>query len=398
MLRRSHKKSRAGCSSCKKRHIKCDEHRPVCVNCSTAGMQCSFTLSTQAIETASRDEPMTTKSPESGPKSPPPSSSSSCIDPTLVPAEPYVNATHLELFYFIVDGADWRSGGDHLRASRPHVVKYAFTYPFLLNQLLAVSALHLSIRRPAQRSFYREEAARLQSHGLRYFNETLKDLNHQNIIPAFLFSAVQGMATFFETFHDPSVEARDWTTFFERIVQSFRLLQGVRAIVYPWWQFLLTSEIRDILDDTQEDAILCQNFSDEVVDRFETMRVHISRSPELDQNQARVCDKAMEELIFVYKSAFMNGEPSTEDQGAAKHATRWFLLAPPPYTELLVQRKPEALVILGQFSIILHKLRACWNVGDAAHKLLLVVDAHLEESWRATLSWPKSFIEGDLIK
>jgi hypothetical protein len=31
------------------------------------------------------------------------------------------------------------------------------------------------------------------------------------------------------------------------------------------------------------------------------------------------------------------------------------------YTELLVQRKPEALVILGHFAM--HQLRSCWTVG-----------------------------------
>ncbi|PMD34459.1 hypothetical protein L207DRAFT_638940, partial [Hyaloscypha variabilis F] len=388
MLRRSHKKSRAGCSSCKKRHIKCDEHRPVCVNCSTAGMQCSFASPAQSMTGPTLDESTTNKTLSPVLKINTPSPSSSCIDPALVPPHPYVNATHMELFYFIIDGADWASGGDHLRAARPHIVKYAFDYPFLLNQLLAISALHLSTRRPGQSSFYRKEATRLQTQGLRSFNETLQVLNHENIIPAFLFSAFQGIATFFETFHDPAFEARDWTTFLENIVQSFRLLQGVRGIVYPWWQFLLTSEIKDILDDVGEDAILCKDFSDEVVEQFESMRVHISQSPELDENQASACDKAMEELIFVYKSAFFKGEPAVGDQSAAKHATRWFLLAPAAYTELLVQQKPEALVILGQSAVVLHRLRACWNVGDAAHRLLLVVDAHLEDSWRATLSWP----------
>jgi hypothetical protein len=67
----------------------------------------------------------------------------------------------------------------------------------------------------------------------------------------------------------------------------------------------------------------------------------------------------------------------------------------PAYTELLVQRKPEALVILGDFAVILHKLRACWTVGDAGKLLLVVVEAHLKEQWLVTLSWPKSLLEGN---
>jgi hypothetical protein len=54
-------------------------------------------------------------------------------------------------------------------------------------------------------------------------------------------------------------------------------------------------------------------------------------------------------------------------------------------------------VILGYFAVLLHRLRDCWNVGDAAERLLFVVEAHLEEPWLGALSWPKSFVESRLI-
>jgi hypothetical protein len=109
-----------------------------------------------------------------------------------------------------------------------------------------------------------------------------------------------------------------------------------------------------------------------------------------------VCDEAIEELVRIYKSAFGEGsECSTQDQAAAKHATRWLIIIPPAYTELLVQRKPEALLILAHFALILHKLRAGWIVGDAGQQLILAVEAHLEASWHEALSWLKSFVEAD---
>jgi Fungal specific transcription factor domain len=272
-------------------------------------------------------------------------------------------------------------------------MKHAFTSPFLLNEILAVSALYLSTRRPAQQSLYRDEATRLQSQALRVFNETIHDLNNQNIIPVFLFSGILSIATFFETFHDPTYEASDWT-FFEKIVQSIRLIQGVRSIIRGWWHFLITSDIKDIL--LKEAAIPNLQWTDEVVNRFEAFRIHILKSPGLDQTQAATCDTAIEELISVYKFIFgKESECLLHDQAAAKHAPRWLILIPPAYTELLDQRKPEALVILGHFAVILHKLRACWTVRNAGQQLLLVVETHLEQSWHATLSWPKSFVEGD---
>ena len=354
-------------------------------------MQCSFTSPAQSIAPPQRNESKTVTPSDTTSRSSTPTSSSS-IHPALAQIEPYVNATHVELFYCIIESGEWAFGYDDETGTRPQVLKHAFTYPFLLNEVLAISALHLSTRRPVQQSFYREEATRLQSHAMRLFNETIRDLNPQNIIPVFLFSGLLGIATFFETFHDPGYDTSDWT-FFEKIVQSVRLLQGVRTIVDGWWPFLLTSDIKDILEKSASPNL---EWSDEVIDRFEAFRVRILKSPGLDQTQATVCDKAIEELVEVYKSAFRNkSEYPLHDQAAAKYATRWLIVVPPAYTELLVQRKPEALVILGHFAVLLHKLRSCWTVGDAGQQLLLVVEAHLEESWHAKLSWPKSVIEGD---
>lgn len=42
--RRSHRKSRNGCVECKRRHIRCDEGRPACTNCTIAERTCSFPL------------------------------------------------------------------------------------------------------------------------------------------------------------------------------------------------------------------------------------------------------------------------------------------------------------------------------------------------------------------
>ncbi|PVH70614.1 hypothetical protein DL98DRAFT_521511 [Cadophora sp. DSE1049] len=43
--RRTHRKSRLGCQPCKQRKIKCDESRPVCLNCTRREIGCSFPAS-----------------------------------------------------------------------------------------------------------------------------------------------------------------------------------------------------------------------------------------------------------------------------------------------------------------------------------------------------------------
>ncbi|TID29938.1 hypothetical protein CANINC_001449 [Pichia inconspicua] len=40
--RKFHKKSRKGCTTCKKRRVKCDESRPICGNCERMGIECVY--------------------------------------------------------------------------------------------------------------------------------------------------------------------------------------------------------------------------------------------------------------------------------------------------------------------------------------------------------------------
>ncbi|KAG9252137.1 uncharacterized protein F5Z01DRAFT_251304 [Emericellopsis atlantica] len=40
--RRNHTRSRDGCLTCRKRHKRCDETKPVCINCSTTSRQCEY--------------------------------------------------------------------------------------------------------------------------------------------------------------------------------------------------------------------------------------------------------------------------------------------------------------------------------------------------------------------
>lgn len=41
-------RGRTGCTTCKKRHVKCDEHKPACKNCSRLGRTCDYQSSPAA--------------------------------------------------------------------------------------------------------------------------------------------------------------------------------------------------------------------------------------------------------------------------------------------------------------------------------------------------------------
>jgi Fungal Zn(2)-Cys(6) binuclear cluster domain len=42
--KRHHNKTRTGCSTCKRRHFKCDEKKPSCLRCILAGKECAYNI------------------------------------------------------------------------------------------------------------------------------------------------------------------------------------------------------------------------------------------------------------------------------------------------------------------------------------------------------------------
>ncbi|KAJ6038154.1 hypothetical protein N7460_007925 [Penicillium canescens] len=147
-IRRSHKKSRHGCTACKQRRVKCDEVRPVCSNCKQREEDCNY-VSAASYLWASEKKPRTRTRKRKQPplkdveqtSSPPSDAPFSLLDrcdrtrPISHPAPPPLDITQLRLLVFLVDEA--------------------LESPSLMHGILAVSALHLALSEPAsEQSFW----------------------------------------------------------------------------------------------------------------------------------------------------------------------------------------------------------------------------------------------------
>jgi hypothetical protein len=263
------------------------------------------------------------------------------------------------------------------------VVKYALSSPFLMYQTLSVSSLHLRTSHPSRAQSLKDESARLQTEALQMFNDSVKEITAENVIPAFFYSALLGFHYFCDTFSMPS-ESLD--SFLDRLVQSIRLLQGVRAVLDGWWEFLFNSEIKPWI--YQGEPAIDRN--DEVVQHLEKLYGHITESSVLDHPQSKAYEEAMRQMIWVYKC-----QPSSEVEDETFSMwmmTTWPIMVPAEYANLLAQRKPEALIILSYFAVLVHKCREFWAIGEGGRFMLDVLEAYLGEEWNTWLAWPRSVI------
>ncbi|KAK3401385.1 hypothetical protein B0T20DRAFT_114022 [Sordaria brevicollis] len=190
-IRRAHRKSRTGCTACKARKIKCDEHHPSCINCISHGLQCPFLSMKANLPPRPRPQsqapsPVTvtqsqfpSPSPisphhrfEPSPPPPPPTQASIPINPAYLPGlspeddtdDPlptlhllllhnFTSSTYLTLTTDPSVAAFWRTSVVNLAFALSSETPPSF---YLLRVLLSVSALHLAFQQscPKQRDFY----------------------------------------------------------------------------------------------------------------------------------------------------------------------------------------------------------------------------------------------------
>ncbi|RPB29222.1 hypothetical protein L211DRAFT_262604 [Terfezia boudieri ATCC MYA-4762] len=154
--RRSHTKSRNGCKTCKKRHIRCDESFPQCGNCTKHNVRCDYmdqpdaetsqtVLGTPDLKMTPQIERDIRQWRETG-VSPFPSLGVT-EQPALTLAQ-YSN-TDLRLIYHISSIAVQMQNAEAQQRSVwvrrvPLFLKLAANYDFVMHALLALSASHLS--------------------------------------------------------------------------------------------------------------------------------------------------------------------------------------------------------------------------------------------------------------
>ncbi|KAK4062504.1 transcriptional regulator family: Fungal Specific TF [Trichoderma aggressivum f. europaeum] len=232
-MRSSHRKSRHGCRECKQRHKKCDESSPICLNCSITNRSCSYRHtrpSHRAFQTKPAAPPLT-PSP-----SPSPSPSAVLPYPQWVTQEwraQEYSMGHLELLHHLES-----PGLGHEEASilplpssiRRVMMQCALANPFLMDQVLALSAAHLSTVHRGQQQAFLNKATELQTRALTLFNRSESAISQQNSCAWFLYSSLLGLQVMFETY-----QSNDLDSFLDQLSTYIPVHQGVHAVVQKAW-------------------------------------------------------------------------------------------------------------------------------------------------------------------
>ncbi|KAH7190926.1 hypothetical protein DER44DRAFT_832979 [Fusarium oxysporum] len=387
--RRTHRKSKTGCDTCKKRRVKCDEVRPRCAKCTFGNRTCSYAAAPgQGPDQAG----LNTNVAGSSSNSPAGTPSSTALlaaaaearSPVAAPGR--YDAVHMSLFHYaIVNMASFMGAGGDSSLVVESALNSTRVAPYLLDQLLALSALYLSTTAQASQDLYLRYATELQTRALGQFLETRGNISETNFIPAFHFTSFLGIHVLYNTFRDHQDNLGEFVSAF---VDYARVHRGIRAVTANYWPQILASNLGSLLD-----IVEIGNRIDHLEAGIETieLRKQLERLSDSSRMPVTASIDALQRMQWVLDLANHNAQSFSNRIQAA---LAWPVIISDDYIDALYLRHPEALAVLAFFLAFVYENRSYWVFEPCAGSLIEALASHLGPFWKEGLSGPLSKVAG----
>lgn len=376
--RKSHRKSRLGCKTCKQRKVKCDERQPTCARCDASGRECSY-LNVPSYLVPDRVgsygnlrqgallEPLR-HTPTADAPTPP------RVDEALAASECY-SLLHFELYSHFKDRlvAEAISACPDIQLIFDVAVREPFRTPYLMDQMLALAASHKSTLSEHDRDWYRHEALRLQTRAIGQFNRAE---THGNPLAPFVYSTLLGQQALFDAFSSAS----DLPATLDKMTHCLELHKGIAAVVGDAMA-RATSVFEDYMAGSPaviDDDAISGSECDGLVKRL--------RMADLPETTLEVYLNVARVLQYLFDSV------KKSKRGRLAAVQEWLVRAKDDYISLLKQRRPEALILLAYYGVLLHQARDYWAFSGSGSLLVRGISGHLGDYWSEWLEWPNAQI------
>ncbi|KAH7131255.1 hypothetical protein EDB81DRAFT_808217 [Dactylonectria macrodidyma] len=413
--RKTHRKSRDGCVSCKRRKVKCDEEKPSCANCIRFSIPCSFVpLPSQEL---SPQGPAgdNVAPPRRGPGRPrkdwatiarPLLQAMETFEiskPSLTPLKHTpcsLNVTDAELLlHYTSRTAATLAGSDDLTSSMAmfwarNVPQMGLSYHFVFHFAYSLAGYHLAYLQPIDsdsRTHYRAVGRHYAEMGLNLLNTTHPSINESNcgalyvaaILMCYCAVAEGPMGT-----NDLLVcnvgdgAAQFWLP----RIQGVRL---IRQMVEPATLFTGLTEPLG-MSGGNEMGLKPMDLLDGIIhlgwtEPLNKLKVWIVSHESPD---TVIYIQALASLSAVYEANYGNGNGGRDASSGDFHVLGWLYRLPDIFVARLQRKEPNALLVLAYYSPLLMSLDMCWFLDGWAQHLLTSIRGMLSHELTSWLEWP----------
>ncbi|KAF5250669.1 hypothetical protein FANTH_4112 [Fusarium anthophilum] len=250
------------------------------------------------------------------------------------------------------------------------VLEAALTEKYLMLEVLAISARHLSTADTDEADCYSRQAMELQTKAIELFNSADTTTADENYIARLLFSSILGRHMLVDVL---ARRDSDLGSFVDRFTQGARVQRGVKYVTTTQeWEILLTSKVGPLVTKGLDPL----GFHDPPPLRPHFLSL-LSQTTRLDHHDKEACTKA----LSLVEGALDDLQYPDRSSFGLRMIFVWPILLPDRFIDLLERGIPEAIAIMGRYYILLHAGESLWQVKDVGHYLLKLVSSFLGSEW-----------------
>lgn len=258
-------------------------------------------------------------------------------------------------------------------------IEIGLSFPFLLYEILAIAALHLAQCRPERQSHYYTQATELQSHALNGFTAAQRKVDSSNCAAILLFSSLLPVHILADRSRTRGI---GFGEHLDHFISCVSLMQSVHHIVISdWWQYLKESELKPLLDVPQP------NEPYNIPDQCRRL-TYLVKNADLGPASIKAYERAVDRLQWIFAAS----QAPVEQPTTIQWLMGWPAQLTDEYIGLLKERRPEALIILAYYGVLLHFYRKSWAVGDSGSTLIKAIREHTGYHWEEWMAWPNRII------
>lgn len=402
--RKTHRKSRLGCTNCKRRRIKCDELKPSCTHCVQHKKNCEYIIdvstprSSHSFESSADRATAPDSSSQQEIAAPAVSESTAANLPhrlrdTAVTANDPIGTedhtgfdarsiTDLELLHnFINSTSHTLASLDSLETFwRVDVLDIGFSYHFVLHCVLAVSALHLRRFKRDRFEHYNALHERHWTLGLRQATALLPNITDDSRNALYIFSV---MACFNVLGRGP--QRGDFLVYGpDGISEWFVLFRGVKTIITP--NMIETGPLAAMF---RISSLKLRKFSEweesNELKAIKTLRHMLKRN----DNDAyfEMYKKTIDDLSRCYTMVLDSDDAQTTPK-YSQAVFLWLYLLPDEYLVCIQELQPLALAIFAYFIVIFSKVPSTWVLDGWTYHLIEGTYFAMKPVDRSWIRWP----------
>lgn len=281
------------------------------------------------------------------------------------------------------------------RVFREDMPRLAPHYPFLLHQILAISAFHLAYLHPESRSKYTLRGSQHQSEGLTGMREALSEnITESSSYALFGASSLLISCAFASGLNDDHVTLR--VSPLHAILDIFTIFRGTAALDMFAMEQLRNTPSANFYDPTMP------NVRDPFL--FPSMRMKLSHlrtkihdCVQDDDNVKMTLDSGLACLLDCMENT---PGPTLFATPQQRILYLWPMVVSGDFLGLLRAHNPVALVIFLHYCAVLQVIEEeSWTLSGWSQALARSFSALLQNSsWAAEAEWPMERIEGRHIK